>query len=268
MQKSRREFLTETTLSVLAATTGGTSAAVAQTPGEQTPGAPPAFGTASPVGTTVSPNTFAEAERLVQEEFTEAERELAAGTWASDMAPIYERRTGPRKVSLPPTLAPYSRWNPVLPGQSAGPQHNQFVSGKSDADTLPAKEEDIAFAPLTQLSFWIQNRMLTSERLTHILSRPTSAIRSETSLRYHIDERTGDGTGQASDAEIAAENIAARFTVSHGERRIYWTRREFRRRMERSHFGIAFRRKTPQWLGGCMQQERCWSRSSASARWP
>ena len=166
MSKSRREFLAETGLGLLAAAAAPVTKE--QNPTEQTPGAPPAFGTAPPVGPAVSPGTFSEAEKLVQVEMTEAERELAARTWASDMAPIYERRTGPRKVSLPPTLAPYSRWNPILSGQAAGPRRNQYVPTKIDAGPLPAKDEDIAFAPLTHLSQWIQNRKLASEHLTHI----------------------------------------------------------------------------------------------------
>ena len=203
MSKSRREFLTETGLGWLAA--AATPAAKEQNPTEQTPGAPPAFGTALPIGPTVSPGTFSEAEKLVQVEMTAADRELAARTWASDMAPIYERRTGPRKVSLPPTLAPYSCWNPILPGQAAGPQSNQFVSSKIDASPLPAKDEDIAFARLTHLSQWIQNRKLTSERLTHIyldrLQRFDPALHCVITLTREL----ALAQAKQADAEIAAD---------------------------------------------------------------
>ena len=68
------------------------------------PGEPSAFGTAAPVGPAVSIGTFTEAEKLVQVQLTEAERTQAAATWASDMAPLYERRTGPRKIVLPLVL--------------------------------------------------------------------------------------------------------------------------------------------------------------------
>ena len=48
----------------------------------------------------VSASTFAEAEKLMQVELTKQEREIAAGSWDVNMASLYERRTGPRKVTL------------------------------------------------------------------------------------------------------------------------------------------------------------------------
>jgi Asp-tRNA(Asn)/Glu-tRNA(Gln) amidotransferase A subunit family amidase len=84
------------------------------------------------------------------------------------MAALYERRTGPRKVALETTLAPATGWNPILPGQKAGPERDRFVRSGPDAGPLPAREQDIAFAPVTQLARWIETRQLTSERLTGI----------------------------------------------------------------------------------------------------
>jgi Asp-tRNA(Asn)/Glu-tRNA(Gln) amidotransferase A subunit family amidase len=176
MGKSRRQFLTVTSLGVLG--TGVLGAATAlpsagQNPAGQSsadlpPGAPPAFGTGPAVGPEVSATTFAEAEKLVQFEMTAAESDVAAGSWRKTMAALYERRTGPRKVALDATLAPASRWNPILPGQKAGPERERFVRSSVDPGPLPARDEDIAFATVTQLSRWIEARKLTSERLTNI----------------------------------------------------------------------------------------------------
>jgi hypothetical protein len=76
MSGSRRDFLAQNTLGLL----GVAVAAHAQTPQlqEPTPGAPPAFGTAPPVGPEVSAATFAEAEKLVQVEMTPAGRAEAS----------------------------------------------------------------------------------------------------------------------------------------------------------------------------------------------
>ena len=120
------------------------------------------------MGPEVSPATFDEAEKLMQVQLTRAERDLAAASWRTNLASLYERRTGPRKASLPPTLAPWSRWDPVLPGHNRGPERNQLVRSNADPGPLPAKDEDIAFAPLTKLSRWIEKRQLTSQRLTDI----------------------------------------------------------------------------------------------------
>src|SRR5690349_1993967 len=122
MSRSRREFMTEMTLAALAAMS---SRGEAQQTKEPPAGAPPAFGTAPPVGPEVSPATFADAEKLVRVEMTARERAQAAGNWRSAMAQLYERRTGPRKVEIELSVAPYSLWNPILPGQKPAPQRDQ-----------------------------------------------------------------------------------------------------------------------------------------------
>ena len=172
MDSSRRQFLKGTALGVAGVVTAGATqeaaasdTGVAATP---PPGAPPAFGTAASVGPEVSPATFAEAEKLVQVQYTPAQRAQAASNWSKSMAPFYEQRSGPRKVVLEPEISPASRWDPVLPGLKVGPARNRFVRSKSAAGPLPTKDEDIAFAPLTSLSRWIESRALTSERLTNL----------------------------------------------------------------------------------------------------
>jgi len=140
-------------------------------PTQLPPGAPPAFGTGPAVGPDVSPTTFAEAEKLVQVQLTTADRALAAQSWRINLASLYERRTGPRTVALEPLLAPFSRYHSVLPGQPSGPQRDQFIRSNSDPGPLPASDADIAFAPVTQLSRWIEQQKLTSERLTEIYLR-------------------------------------------------------------------------------------------------
>jgi Asp-tRNA(Asn)/Glu-tRNA(Gln) amidotransferase A subunit family amidase len=166
MSKSRRQFITQSSLALLAAAAGCRSKE--QKPAEPTPGAPPAFGTAPEVGPAVSPTTFAEAEKLVQVELNSADRAVAAGSWRRTMASLYERRTGPRKIALDPALAPWSLWDAVLPGEKAGPDRDRFIRSKTDPGSLPASDDEIAFAPLTKLSRWIEQRKLSSERLTNL----------------------------------------------------------------------------------------------------
>jgi Asp-tRNA(Asn)/Glu-tRNA(Gln) amidotransferase A subunit family amidase len=166
MSKSRREFLSDTSVALLG------MAAVFQAPEQNAanppPGAPPAFGTSPAVGPEVSPGTFAEAEKLVRVEMTSVERDEAAGNWRNSMAALYERRAGPRKVSLESGLSPGTRWDPVLPGMKAGPERNRFIRSTVDPGPLPSKDRDIAFASVTQLSRWIEQRKISSERLTHL----------------------------------------------------------------------------------------------------
>jgi Asp-tRNA(Asn)/Glu-tRNA(Gln) amidotransferase A subunit family amidase len=116
----------------------------------------------------VSVNTFGEAEKLVQFPLADAERTMAAATWRRTLASVYERRTGPRKLPLESNLAPATQWNPALPSLNIVVQQDRFVRSKADPGSLPAKDEDIAYAPLTKLSRWIETRQITSERLTRI----------------------------------------------------------------------------------------------------
>jgi Asp-tRNA(Asn)/Glu-tRNA(Gln) amidotransferase A subunit family amidase len=174
MSKSRRNFLTQTSLGILGAAVASSAAVqldadeLSQDPAQLPPGAPPAFGTGPAVGPEVSPATFSEAEKLVQINLTTADRAQAAASWRVNLASLYERRTGPRAVALEPALAPFSRYHSVLPGQSTGPQRNQFIRTKTDPGPFPSNDADIAFAPVTQLSRWIEQRKLSSERLTQI----------------------------------------------------------------------------------------------------
>ena len=164
-RRSRRNFLAGSTAGLLLAACRKPAPTAS---GELPAGAPPAFGTAPEVGPEVSTGTFVEAEKLVQFSMTPAERETAAGNWRRMMAPIYERRSGPRKLALDPTVAPASRWDPMIPGLKPAPARDRFVRSKADPGPLPANDAEIAFAPVTQLSRWIETRKLTSERLTRI----------------------------------------------------------------------------------------------------
>ena len=163
MPSSRREFLAYSSVGILAAALETTATAQAgQTQQGLPPGAPPAFGTSAPVGPEVSPATFAEAEKLVQLEMTAADRATAAGNWRMQMAPLLERRTGPRKIELEAALAPATLWNPALPAFVKVRQSgNHFVRSNDPEVALPESEEAIAFAPVWQLARWIESRKLT-----------------------------------------------------------------------------------------------------------
>ena len=179
----------------------------AQTPDtqNQTPGAPPAFGTAPPVGPEVSAATFKEAGKLVQVEMTQKDLDEAAGNWREQMAPVYERRVGPRKVALEDTLAPATQWNPSLPGIVSGmPAENRFVRSADAHAPLPSDEEAIAFAPVSQLSRWIESRAITSERLTEIYIRRLEKFNPQLKCVITLPREHALAQARKADAEIAA----------------------------------------------------------------
>jgi Asp-tRNA(Asn)/Glu-tRNA(Gln) amidotransferase A subunit family amidase len=200
MSRSRRQFLMQASAGLLGAAAVGAAAQTTEPP----PGTPPAFGTGPQVGPEVSPATFTEAEKLVQIELTESEREVAARSWRSNMAALYERRTGPRKISFEPGLAPALRWDPVLPGQKAGPERDQFVRSKADPGPLPSRDEDIAFSPVTKLSRWIEARELTSERLTSIYLERLQRFDPKLRCVITLLREPAQAQAKQADAEIAA----------------------------------------------------------------
>jgi Asp-tRNA(Asn)/Glu-tRNA(Gln) amidotransferase A subunit family amidase len=202
MSNSRRRFLNRLSAAFIA----GMAACRKPTQDSATPlpGAPPAFGMAPEVGPTVSTSTFAEAEKLVQFELSDQDRQTAAGNWRKMMAPLYERRVGPRKFAPSAAVAPASRWDPVLPGQTAGPSGDRFIRTPGEPPSLPANDQDIAFAPLSLLSRWIETRQLTSERLTQLYLERLQ--RFDSKLRCVITLTSGVALSQAqqADREIAA----------------------------------------------------------------
>jgi Asp-tRNA(Asn)/Glu-tRNA(Gln) amidotransferase A subunit family amidase len=202
MKDSRRRFLTSASLGVVGATVGALELASAQT--ASPPGAPSAFATSPPVGPEVSAATFAEAEKLMQVQLSSQEAHDAAGSWREAMAPLYERRTGPKKLQLEATLAPASRWEPNQYGQKTDPAKDRFVRSPMEAKPLPARDADIAFASVAQLSHWIETRQLSSERLTQIylkrLQRFDSKLRCVITLTHELALKQA----KRADAEIAA----------------------------------------------------------------
>jgi Asp-tRNA(Asn)/Glu-tRNA(Gln) amidotransferase A subunit family amidase len=202
MAKTRREFLTLTSIGLLGV------AALDQEqkpkPAELPPGTPPAFGTAPAVGPEVSASTFAEAEKLVQVTMSDSERAQAASNWRNGMAALYERRTGPHRVALEPTLAPWSRWDPVLPGTNAGPQRDRFVRSKVDTGPVPGSEQELAFAPVTKLSRWIEAKKISSERLTRLYLERLEKFDARLRCVITLTRELALGQAKKADAEIAA----------------------------------------------------------------
>ena len=211
MTKTRRDFLAEVAVGLAGVATGaaGVVPAGAQDPGQQPAlqlpaGAPPAFGTGQGMGPQVSPATFAEAEKLVQVEFTKPQLEQAASSWRGNISFMYERRTGPRKVELPASVAPYSTWNPVLPGMHVGPKRDRFLRSRT-APPLPKSDDAIAFSPVTHLSHWIETRQITSERLTRIYLDRLEKFNPKLRCVITLTEGLALKQAKQADAEIAAE---------------------------------------------------------------
>jgi len=205
MSSRRRLFLKRSVLGLVGiAAADGARAFTTEPVQEPPPGTPPAFGTGPAVGPEVTSATLAEAEKLAQVEYTAAERAQAAGNWRVSLAPLYERRTGPRKVALDAALAPASRWDPSLPGIPPGPARRRFVRSVEAAGALPARDEDVAFARLPALSRWIESRALSSERLTTIYLERLERFQPKINATITLTRELALEQARRADREIAA----------------------------------------------------------------
>ena len=206
MPRTRRDFLTQTSLGLLgAAIAPQVAAQTPAAPQAQTPGAPTVFGTAPPVGPPVSPDTFVQAGKLMQIEMTPADLAEAAGNWQQAMAPVYERRTGPRKLALSDADVPATVWNPKMGTvkECTLAMDPSFNRSPANGQPLPANDEDIAFSTVTQLSRWIETRQLTSERLTRIYIARLKKFQSTLNCVITLTEEHALKQARAADAEIA-----------------------------------------------------------------
>lgn len=80
------------------------------------------------------------------------------------IAAVKAVRAVPRPLDLQPAIV----FDPRLPGVRYPRQTNRLVLHPGRAAPLPTRDEDIAFASVTQLARWIRTRRLTSRRLTEI----------------------------------------------------------------------------------------------------
>jgi Asp-tRNA(Asn)/Glu-tRNA(Gln) amidotransferase A subunit family amidase len=213
MKTSRRQFLSRTALGLAGAAVGGRALAdkTGKTAGKAPPDmaapveatAPPAFGTAPPVGPPVSAATFAEAEKLVQVTMSPKERAQAASNWRQSMAALFERRLGPRKVALGDGEVPATLWNPAAAVGAKLPERDRLVRSRGKTPPLPSSDADIAFAPLTSLSRWIEAKKLTSERLTTLYLDRLERFQPKLLCSISILREQALAAARRADAEIA-----------------------------------------------------------------
>ncbi len=208
--RSRRRFLKEGALATLsaAAVLDAAVSAGAAAQASQTPGAPPVPSALPPVGPAVTPESFAEAEKLMQVSMTAAERAEATATWRSSIAPLLERRTGPRKIAFTDADVPATVWNPgiVTPPdqQDRSTGYPGAVRFSTPAASLPADDAAIAFASVLQLAHWVQTRQLTSERLARIYLARLKRYDPQLHCVITLTEEHALAQARAADAEIAA----------------------------------------------------------------
>jgi Asp-tRNA(Asn)/Glu-tRNA(Gln) amidotransferase A subunit family amidase len=202
--KSRRRFLTEGALTLAgmavaasgearAAPDAGTSAGsgtgsiFSGTPGDAA-GSP---------GPPVTAETFAHAEKLMRVSMTAEQRTLAADSWNLNIGPFFARRDFPLGDEAPGMV-----WNPVLRGTGRMPKRNRVVRSSSSARKPPSGEE-LAFAPVHQLSRWVQARQVSSVQLTELALARLERHQPQLNCTITLLREQALAEAEAADREIA-----------------------------------------------------------------
>ena len=198
-QHSRRAFFATGSAAALTGLSSSKASAMStpQTLNDLTP----AQDAAKPNDAAITTDTIKEAEKLAGITYTNEEREAIARSIGQQAAGFQLRQ----QHELPNSLSPAMVFDPRLPGEEYAIE-SQFKRSPAADVPLPDNDEDIAFAPVTQLARWIASQALTSERLTNIYLNRLKTF--DPSLECIITLTADRALQQArqADLEIAAGN--------------------------------------------------------------
>jgi Asp-tRNA(Asn)/Glu-tRNA(Gln) amidotransferase A subunit family amidase len=144
--------------------------------------------------------TIAEAEKLHAVDFGREAHASLAQALPAQVAAVRSVRA----VARPLELAPAITFDPRLPGVSYPAQPNRLVLAVRPTKPLPRSDEDIAFAPVTDLTAWIKSRRLTSRRLTEIYLDRIARIGPRLFCFITVTDQLARTEADRADREIAA----------------------------------------------------------------
>jgi Asp-tRNA(Asn)/Glu-tRNA(Gln) amidotransferase A subunit family amidase len=178
---TRRRFLSS---AVLVAGAAGLHSASSETPPSGVP--------------CITARTIAEAEKLFSVQYRPEQRETIVATMAEQLAWVKARR----KVNLSTELVPAMVFCPLLPAAALGPRHERLVHTTKARD-VPQEDVDIAFASVAELSNWIEQRQLSSTRLTGIYLERLKRLGKKVNCTITLTEELALRQAAEADREIA-----------------------------------------------------------------
>ena len=148
----------------------------------------------------ITTDTLAAAEKIFGISYTAAERALMLDNLDGQIEAAQARR----KLIFPNDLPPACRFDPRLPGAPPPPPPHALVRSSRHAGPLPDSGEDIAFAPLTDLSQWIKSGAITSRRLTDIYLDRVEAFAPRLECFVTVTAEIARAQADAADALLRA----------------------------------------------------------------
>ena len=148
----------------------------------------------------ITRQTFVEAEKLTGVPYTDSERDMMIGTVEQQVLRAKQVRNLKIKNDY---YAPATVFNPRLP-ETRLPAPAWKRETHEKLPPVPGNEEDIAFAPITQLSEWIRSKKLTSRRLTGIYLQRIRKFAPRLECMVTVTEKLALEQAEQADREISS----------------------------------------------------------------
>ena len=148
----------------------------------------------------ITRQTFAEAEKLTGVPYTDSERDMMIDTIEQQI--LWAKQVRNLKINnnyhVPATV-----FNPRLP-ETKLPLPVWKRETYEKLPPVPVNEEDIAFAPITQMSEWIRTKKLTSQYLTGIYLRRIRKLAPGLECMVTVTEQLALKQAEQADREISS----------------------------------------------------------------
>jgi Asp-tRNA(Asn)/Glu-tRNA(Gln) amidotransferase A subunit family amidase len=150
-------------------------------------------------GEEITAETIACAEEIAGVSFDETERQMMVDGLKQQAKQIADLH----QVTLPNSLPPALRFDPLLPGRAPDTRQRKIVRSKVATRSVPANLEELAFLPVTELSELLRRRMVTSVQLTEMYLARLKRFDAVLHCVVTLTEERAMPQARAADAEIA-----------------------------------------------------------------
>lgn len=140
------------------------------------------------------------AEKLIGLKFNDAKRDSLMGD-VRGLLKSYEKL---RSLPIPNSVVPSMLFNPIPFGMKLEKTNSHFSPEGSKNVSMPKSSEELAFSSVSELSFLIKNRKVTSEQLTRLYLERIERYRPMLQCVVTVTESLALVQARRADKEIAA----------------------------------------------------------------
>jgi Asp-tRNA(Asn)/Glu-tRNA(Gln) amidotransferase A subunit family amidase len=161
------------------------------------------------------------AERVLGVAFTAAERRQMVDNLEGQIASALARR----KVRLDNSAPMASRFDPRLPTFRGPAPQRTLRFARMPSKAIPGDDEDIAFAPIGQLSAWLSSGALTSRKLTEVYLARIEALSAKLECFATVTRDRALAEADAADALLrAGVNLGPLHGIPYGLKDLFDTK--------------------------------------------